>query len=198
MRKALRFTAILLAALASLFLYQLQTNKGKQHDEETFHASLTKNINLKSTDFANDDQMPVDVADKGINHSPQLSWDTLPSGTKSVAIMVTDYEAPSPGLHLFTASHWVVYNIPFNVHSLEKGISAKQLKSLGIDLGKNYAGNHVYTGPRPPFGVHHYYFRIYALDFNHLFLANDNREELYAAMKGHILGYGELVGRFGE
>ena len=196
MRIALRLTLILVAALVSLFLYQLQTNRGKQNDEVNYHADLSKSITLHSSDFNNGGQLPIDVADKGINHSPQLSWDSMPEGTKSLAIMVTDYDAPSPGVHLFTASHWVLYNIQVNVHSLDKGISAAQLKSLGIDVGKNYAGKHVYTGPRPPFGVHHYYFRIYALDFSHLFLANDNRDELYTAMKGHILGYGELVGRF--
>ncbi len=142
--------------------------------------------------------MPEAVADKGINHSPQLSWDTLPAGTKSVAVMVTDYDAPSPALHLFTASHWIIYNLPPGIHSVEQGISVAKLKRLGIDVGKNYAGNHLYTGPRPPFGVHQYYFRIYALDFNHLFLANDDRNELYVAMKNHILGYGELVGSFGD
>lgn len=198
MRKALRFTVILLAAVASLFLYQLQSNKGKQKDEDAFHKTLTENINLHSTDFIDAGQMPPDVADKGINHSPQLSWDTLPLGTKSLAILVTDYDAPSPNLHLFTASHWVLYNIPTDVHSLAKGISADTLKYLGITVGKNYAGAHFYTGPKPPFGVHRYYFRIYALDYSHLFLSNDNRDELYKAMKGHILGYGELVGRFGE
>jgi hypothetical protein len=90
----------------------------------------------------------------------------------------------------------VLYNIPVKVHALDKGVSSEKLKEMGIVVGKNYAGNHVYTGPKPPLGVHSYYFRIYALDFNHLFLTNDNRDELYKAMQGHIVGYGELVGKF--
>jgi Raf kinase inhibitor-like YbhB/YbcL family protein len=196
MRKGLRISFIVLAALVTLFLYQLQRNMGRQKDETAFHKSISNSITIKSTDFESDGKMPQDVTDNGINHSPQLSWDTLPAGTKSLAIMVTDYDAPAPNLHLFTASHWVLYNIPLGVHSLAKGISVDQLKALGIDVGQNYAGKHIYTGPKPPFGEHHYYFRIYALDFDHLFLSNDNRDELYKAMAGHIVGYGELVGRF--
>ena len=198
MRKALRFTIIVLAAILSLALYQLLTNQGKQKDEGAYHADLSKCITLKSNDFGNGEMMPQDISDNGINHNPQLSWDTLPAGAKSLAMLVTDYDAPSPGLHLFTASHWVLYNIPLNVHAIAKGISDEQLKTLGISVGKNYAGNHIYTGPKPPFGIHHYYFRIYALDYNHLFLKNDNRDELYKAMQGHIVGYGELVGLFGK
>jgi hypothetical protein len=196
MRKALRFAFILFAALVSLMLYQLLTNQEKQKNEVAYHTNLSKSINLKSTDFDSDGKMPLDVTDNGVNQSPQLSWDTLPAGTRSLAILVTDYDAPAPYLHLFTASHWVLYNIPVKVHALDKGVSSEKLKEMGIVVGKNYAGNHVYTGPKPPLGVHSYYFRIYALDFNHLFLTNDNRDELYKAMQGHIVGYGELVGKF--
>ena len=167
-------------------------------EEKAYHATLNKSLLLKSDDFENGGQMPIDVADKGINRSPELSWQYLPEGTKSLAIMVTDYDAPAPNLHLFTASHWVLYNIPVSDSTLPKGISAGQLSALNITVGKNYAGKKVYTGPRPPFGVHQYYFRIYALDFNHLFLADESRDELYKAMKNHIIGYGELVGTFGK
>jgi Raf kinase inhibitor-like YbhB/YbcL family protein len=196
MRKVLRFTVIFFAAILTLMLYQLMTNTSKQKDEVVYHAKLNKSITLKSTDFENGGIMPEDVSDNGINHSPQLNWDTLPAETKSLALMVTDYDAPSPAFHLFTASHWVIYNIPIDVHSLAKGIPVDELKKAGMDIGKNYAGNHIYTGPKPPFGVHQYYFRIYALDFDHLFLKNDNRDELYKAMQGHIVGYGELIGNF--
>ncbi len=196
MRKVLRFAIILFAAIVSLILYLVLTTQGKQKDELNFHANLNKSITLISSDFLNEGQMPLDVSDNGVNHSPQLSWDTLPAGTRSLAIMVTDYDAPAPYLHMFTASHWVLYNIPVKVHGLDKGISADKLKEIGITVGKNYAGAHVYTGPKPPLGVHTYYFRIYALDFDHLYLTNDNRDELYKAMLGHVVGYGELVGKF--
>ena len=140
--------------------------------------------------------MPIDFTAKGSNISPPLNWGKMPEGTKSLAILVTDFDAPAPYLHLFTASHWVLYNISPKDSSLEKGTSAAQLDTLGITVGKNYAGNHVYTGPKPPLGIHSYYFRIYALDYDHLFMKNDTRDELLNAMKGHVLGYGELVGKF--
>lgn len=191
-----KFFVILFAALATLILILLQKNLGKQREEKTYHASLNKSITLQSSAFANEGTMPIDFTAKGSNLSPPLSWSNIPEGTKSLALLVTDFDAPAPYLHLFTASHWVLYNISPKDSVISKGLSAAQLDNLGITVGKNYAGNHVYTGPMPPLGIHSYYFRIYALDFNHLFIKNDTRDELLAAMKGHILGYGELVGRF--
>jgi Raf kinase inhibitor-like YbhB/YbcL family protein len=194
--RVLKFFFILLAALVTLVLIVLQRNLGKQNEEKAYHASLNKSITLQSSAFTSKGTMPIDFTAKGSNLSPPLNWSNIPEGTKSLALLVTDFDAPAPYLHLFTASHWVLYNISVKDSSIEKGISTAQLDTLGITVGKNYAGNHVYTGPMPPLGIHNYYFRIYALDFDHLFIKNDTRDELLNAMKGHVLGYGELVGRF--
>jgi Raf kinase inhibitor-like YbhB/YbcL family protein len=196
MSRPVKVIIFIVVILISFVMYLLQRNSGKLTDELVYHNALQRSIILKSDAFENDSTIPLEYTGKGANISPRLSWDNIPEGTKSLAIIVTDYDAPSPKFQLFTVGHWVLYNIPLGVIDLEKGISAEKLKSLHISVGKNIAGKHEYTGPRPPFGTHLYYFRIYALNFKTVFMTNDNRDELIHAMKGQVLGYGELIGKF--
>lgn len=196
MRIVLRIILAVVALVLVLVLYKVITNLSQLEDERAFHAGLAKNIVLRSDAFAEGGKIPIEYTGKGAELSPQLSWDSVPGGTKSQAILVSDYDAPSPVFKLFRVTHWELYNIPHELHSLPKAVTREQLDSLHITIGKNIAGKDAYMGPAPPFGVHQYYFRIYALDFNSIFLKNDDRDELYKAMKGHVLGYGELVGEF--
>ena len=196
MSKPVKVVIFIIVIAISFVLYLLQSNSGKLNDEIAYHNSLQRSITLKSNAFENDSIIPVEYTGKGANISPELSWDNIPEGTKSLAIIVTDYDAPSPQFQLFTVGHWVLYNISPDITELEKGVLTKKLTGLHISIGKNVNGKNEYTGPNPPFGTHIYYFRIYALNFKTLYLGKDNRDELLHAMKGHVLGYGELVGKF--
>jgi Raf kinase inhibitor-like YbhB/YbcL family protein len=196
MPRALRYTLVVIALLVAFVLYLQQKNNTTLNDELLYHTKIERTIKVTSPDFVNDGPMPAGCSAKGGNLSPALAWDNLPQGTRSLAIIASDYDAPSPNFRLFTITHWMLYNIRPNVMSVPQGVTASMLNELKISTGKNFSGDHAYTGPRPPFGVHNYYFRVYALDFSSLYLSNDNREELYHAMKGHILGYGELVGTY--
>ncbi|HWB63980.1 MAG TPA: YbhB/YbcL family Raf kinase inhibitor-like protein [Chitinophagales bacterium] len=196
MNKYLRIFILFTAAMALFLLFKTQQNRSKLEDEMQYHAGLLRSMALTSGAFNDGGPIPIDYTAKGKNISPPLQWGNIPQDARSLAVIVTDYDAPSPNFKMFVASHWVLYNIPVSVSNLPAAISAAALKQEGISVGKNYAGDHIYTGPNPPIGVHEYYFRIYALDFANLFLANDTRDELMHAMKGHILSYGELVGRF--
>ncbi len=196
MQRAIRIILALFTVLLLWVLFKTQSNRAKLEEEAAFHASLPKTMVLKSDAFAYGDKIPEEYTGKGANISPQLSWDTVPEGTKSLAIMVSDYDAPSPKLKMMIINHWALYNIPHGIKYISKGITKAQLDSVNITVAKNYAGDTTYTGPKPIFGEHQYYFRVYALDFNSLFLKNANRDELLKALKGHVLGYGELVGRF--
>lgn len=196
MSRTVKFILFIIVIFIAFIIYLLQTNSSKLNDEIAYHNLLQRTIVVKSSAFENEGTIPVEFTAKGANISPPLSWENLPEGTRSVAIIVTDYDAPSPKFQLHTVGHWVLYNIPLGVTDLEKGITAEKLKSLKISVGKNNSDKHEYTGPNPPLGVHTYYFRVYALDFQSLFITNDNREELLHAMKNHVLGYGELIGKF--
>jgi Raf kinase inhibitor-like YbhB/YbcL family protein len=85
--------------------------------------------------------------------------------------------------------HWVLYNIPEAVTSIEEG------KSAGSE-GKNDRDLTSYFGPRPPSGNHHYHFKVYALDTELHFLAPPTKKDLLQAMEGHVLAKGELIGTF--
>ena len=96
--------------------------------------------------------------------------------------------------------HWVIYKIAPEVEGLAEGIPADaELSSpAGALQGKNTAGEIGYHGPMPPpgHGVHHYHFKLYALDKQLDLKAGANKQELLAAMEGHILAEGELVGTY--
>jgi Raf kinase inhibitor-like YbhB/YbcL family protein len=98
----------------------------------------------------------------GRNVSPALSWSNAPAGTKSLALLVHDPDAP-------TGSgwwHWVVYDIPADVTSLpaDAGDPKKNLMPAGALQGSTDFGTPGYGGPCPPPGkAHHYHFRLYAL-----------------------------------
>jgi Raf kinase inhibitor-like YbhB/YbcL family protein len=87
-------------------------------------------------------------------------------------------------------AHWLVWNIPGATTAVpENGLS-------GATLGKNDAGRVGYFGPMPPGGRHHYHFVVYALDTTLDLPAGASLGKLQAAMKGHVVGQGELIGTY--
>lgn len=109
----------------------------------------------------------------GKNQSPQLSWANAPEGTKSFAVTMYDPDAP-------TGSgwwHWVVFDIPADVHSLEANagaIDAKLMPETAIQSITNY-GAAGYGGPCPPegHGIHKYEITVHALKTDKLGLTAD-------------------------
>ena len=65
----------------------------------------------------------------------------------------------------------------------------------GAKLGMNDCGKQAWCGPNPPIGRHRYFFRVYALDIA-LDSEGITKPELLAAIKGHILAQGELIGTY--
>lgn len=105
----------------------------------------------------------------GENISPDLSWENAPKETKSFAITVYDPDAP-------TGSgwwHWMVFDIPKDKLSLEKGFGSKVDKEI-IQSVTNY-GKTGFGGACPPKGdkAHRYIFTVYALDVDKLGLDKD-------------------------
>lgn len=94
------------------------------------------------------------------NSSPEIRWENPPKATESFALVAEDPDAPTG---LFT--HWVIYNIPGDVHHLPAGIPAQESLPNGIRQGINSFGKLGYAGPCPPIGdrAHRYFFRLYAL-----------------------------------
>jgi len=166
----------------------------QQKNEFDFHADVSKTITLASTDFIQNGKIPIQFTGNGKELSPELHWNNLPKGTKSLVLLCTDYDGPTPLLKLLTIDHWVVYNIPVDKASLRQGSTSKSLLAEGILSGKNFKGTLDYKGPKPPLGQHRYFFRIYALSTEVLNLTEPTKKEVLAAMKNNVLSYGELVG----
>jgi Raf kinase inhibitor-like YbhB/YbcL family protein len=195
--KFLKKLLLIIPALIVAFIVVRLVIAGQgQKAEVAFHKDLQKTIELTSDAFKNGEKIPIEYTGKGANLSPALQWSNLPTGTKSVAILVSDYDAPAPFLRLLTVDHWVVYNVPMSKTNLEKGVKTDDLNKLDIAVGNNISGEAAYTGPAPPLGVHQYFFRVYALSTDRLTVPTPTKQAVMDAMTGKILAYGELVGTF--
>jgi Raf kinase inhibitor-like YbhB/YbcL family protein len=129
----------------------------------------------------------------GENISPPLTWSNVPEGTKSFALLLFDPEGAAPA----GVSHMVVYGIPADEKGFAEGeLSKPSDKFVG---GKNLMGVGIYFGPGTPPNTdwHHYTFTLVATDLDPKALQPGlTREELAAALKGHVKGSAGLVTRF--
>src|ERR1017187_9076141 len=78
-------------------------------------------LSLTSTAFAHQGAIPTKYTCEGADVSPPLTWSGLPQGTKSVALIVDDPDAPDPAAPKMTWVHWVLYNLPPTVNGLREG-----------------------------------------------------------------------------
>lgn len=151
-------------------------------------------LQLTSTSFSADGDMPARLTCEGSDISPALAWSGAPAGTKSFALIVDDPDAPDPAAPQRTWVHWVVYNIPAGVAGLEEGASTK-LPEGSID-GRNDWKRTGYGGPCPPVGRHRYFHKLHALDIVLPPGEALDKAGLERAMEGHVLARAELVGTY--
>ena len=147
--------------------------------------SLSNNMKVESV-FQNNEAMPIRFTCDGDNLSPELTISDIPDGTKTIAIICDDPDAPAG-----TWVHWVLWDIFSN----EETLKLSENTQLGIK-GKNDFGKLGYGGPCPPSGTHHYFFKVYALNSILELREGSTKEELERAMQGKVLGEGVLVGLY--
>ena len=148
-------------------------------------------MTLVSGSFAADDSIPTRYSLYGENISPDLSWDRVPEGTRSLALVCRDPDAPGG-----TFYHWVIFNIPEDVRSLPEGLGRDARPTVGGTQGRNSFRRVGYAGPKPPSGTHRYIFDLYALDARPALDRSATAERLLAAAKGHVLGQASLMGTY--
>jgi Raf kinase inhibitor-like YbhB/YbcL family protein len=150
---------------------------------------------LDSPAFAPGEEMPVQYTCEGDNISPALVWHSPPEGTKSLALLVDDPDAPDPAAPTRIVVHWLLYNIDPRLHTLpEKAGSNDEQYGNGALNVRNKRG---YTGPCPPIGRHRYFFNLYALDAKLPDLgAEAGRVEMERALEGHVIGTATLMGTY--
>jgi Raf kinase inhibitor-like YbhB/YbcL family protein len=150
-------------------------------------------LHVASASFKDGDTIPQKLTCDGLNISPDLQWPSPPSGTKSFVIVMDDPDAP------LGFTHWIAYNIPADTRDVAEGASAANRRFDHAAEGINSFGNIGYGGPCPPSGSpHHYVFHVYALDVNPALPPGQTRDQLAAAVRGHVLAEGRITGLYGR
>jgi len=150
---------------------------------------------LNSSAFQADQSIPVRHACHGEDLSPDLAWRQPPAGTQSFVLVMDDPDAVN--VAGFVWDHWLLFNIPAETLSLPEGLPPDAELPDGSLHGQNSFKRAGYGGPCPPGGqTHHYVFTIYALDTLLALESGASKDEILAAIDGHVLGQAELVGRY--
>ncbi len=148
-------------------------------------------IKITSSAFEDGGLIPAKYTCDGADVSPPLQWDAVPEGTKSIALICDDPDAP-----MGTWVHWVLFNLPSDAKELAENIPTEETLPNGAKQGVNDFGRVGYGGPCPPGGTHRYFFKIYALDTEVGLEAGADKRRLLKTMEGHILGQGQLIGKY--
>jgi len=143
-------------------------------------------LTITSPAFGTGELIPSKFTCDGQDVNPALAIGNVPAGTKSLALIMDDPDAPNG-----TWVHWVLWNIdPATREIRENSVPA------GAKPGTNDFRKTSYGGPCPPPGTHRYFFKMYALDTMLDLGSGATKAALEKAMRGHILGQGELMGRY--
>jgi Raf kinase inhibitor-like YbhB/YbcL family protein len=152
-------------------------------------------IDLMSPAFAHEGRMPPRFTADGEGVSPPLVWGAPPDGTASLALLVEDADAPAPQ----PLVHAVVWGLPADSGRLEEGAIVADGGGGTVDVGRNTFRREGWLPPDPPtgHGPHRYAFQLFALGSG----AGDpgadpGRSALVAAMRGHVVAAGLLIGTY--
>ncbi len=132
---------------------------------------------------------------EGSDIAPPLKWEGIPGGTRSLALIVDDPDAPDPAAPKMTYVHWVLYNLPPDTGGLPEGVSSTNLPAGTLE-GLNDWRRTGYGGPCPPIGRHRYFFKLYALDMVLKDLKQPTKDRLLKAMEEHVIEKAETVGTY--
>src|SRR5262249_52001156 len=149
-------------------------------------------IKLTSPAFAAGAEIPTEHTCEGKDSSPPLAWDGVPAAAKAVGLIVDDPDAPDPAAPQRGGGHWGG-SLPGGVGGLGPRAAASLPK--GAAVGNADWGNTAWGGPCPPIGRHRYFFKLYALDAA-VEAGGRDKAAVVAAMDGHVLARGELIGTY--
>jgi len=150
------------------------------------------NLQLTSPAFVEGKEIPDQYTCQGKDSSPPLRWTAVPTGAKSLALIADDPDAP-----VGTWTHWVVFDLPPTTTELVEDTPKSQHLPGGAKQGLNDFRRLGYGGPCPPPGkAHRYFFKLYALDTLLDLKPGTTKKDVEAAMKGHVLAEGQLMGTY--
>lgn len=141
-------------------------------------------LKISSPAFKDGASIPSKYTGEGQDVNPPLTIENVPSGAKSLVLIVDDPDAPAK-----VWVHWVVFDIAPTVKTIdENSIPGKQ--------GYNDFRRNDWGGPYPPSGTHRYYFKLYALDKTLGLKEGSDKTAVEKAMEGHILDKAETMGLY--
>lgn len=145
-------------------------------------------LRVTSIGFSEGETIPKKYTCEGENVNPPLKIENIPDDAKSMVVIMDDPDAPDG-----TWTHWALFNI------IPGDCMAKiEENSIPGKLAANDFGTIEYGGPCPPSGEHRYFFRVFALNTMLNLEEGISRSDLDVAMGGHVLGQGELMGKFSK
>jgi Raf kinase inhibitor-like YbhB/YbcL family protein len=183
------------ATFTGLLLLLSMTGLCQAAEFELPEGGSAMTLKLTSPAFPHQGEIPKRYTCDGEDISPQIAWIDLPAGTRSLAFIVDDPDAPDPAAPKMTWVHWVLYNIPPATPGLPEAVRSGELPGNTLE-GVNDWKRTGYGGPCPPTGRHRYFHKLYALDTALPDLGKPNKAKLMEAMKGHIIGQAELIGTY--
>ena len=186
---------VALAAVGAYGLSGCSRQKQEPGGPERAAASAAR-ITVRSKAFEPGKAIPPRHTGDGEDVSPPLTWSAVPAAAKELALIMDDPDAPRAKPWV----HWVIYKLPADAAGLPEAVAkeAEPPDPAGAVQGKNTSGKIGYGGPAPPkgHGVHHYHFKLYALDAALAVKGGLDKEALLAAMSGHVIAQGELIGTY--
>jgi len=150
-------------------------------------------LRISSPVFTDGGEIPASFTCEGRDLSPELLFEGVPEGTRSLALIVDDPDAPDPAAPKMTWVHWVLFDLPPDTSKLPEGVTALP---GGTREGLNDWKRTGYGGPCPPIGRHRYFFKLYALDAKLPHLEQPTKAKLLQAMEGHILADAQIIGTY--
>jgi Raf kinase inhibitor-like YbhB/YbcL family protein len=176
----------MIVALASCSARDGAANELSNGERAMENATISR-LSLTSSTFREGQPIPIEFTCDGGDQQPPLSWEQPPSGTRSLALVVDDPDAPSG-----TFRHWGVFDIPASARSIGGG------QRIGTEVSNDF-GKAGYGGPCPPkgHGPHHYHFKLFALDTDRLGLPPGAKvADVETAAQKHAIAQGELIGTY--
>jgi len=148
-------------------------------------------MRIISASFEEAGMIPKEYTCDGEDVSPPLEWTGVPGGTRSLALVCDDPDAPAGNW-----VHWVLFNLPADASGLGAGVPPLLELANGARQGVNDFRRIGWGGPCPPGGTHRYYFTLFALDRRLDLEPGSTSQELLKAMQGHVLAEARLMGRY--
>ena len=186
---------IFLSIIVIFLMYSCQSKDEEKVQINTTEEKKEKEVNMQfkltSPAFEEEGMIPKKYTCDAEDISPPLTWESVPEGTKSLAIICDDPDAP-----VGTWVHWVLFNLPPDTKKLIEEVSTTETLENGAKQGTNDFGNIGYGGPCPPGGTHRYFFKLYAMDIMLNLEAGIKKTDLLNAMEGHIIFETQLMGKY--